>query len=157
MWGEGKSSVLHKDWLRQAGICESPTTSGSLLGYGALTVKYQMLLIHSSLNFYWFHHLLPTAVPPAVWYNLPAVSASCSSPVSTLTDKGVVCFNLFAESSPPCCSRLVFLNYLSLPQQSPFLQAEQSLSLVIQHTETAQYIWLLLMVKPFFSAPSLVL
>lgn len=86
----------------------SPTT-GSLLGYSTLTVEYQMLLTHSSLNFYWILHLLLVAIPPVVWYNLLAVSASCSSLVAALTDQGAVCFNLFAESSPPCCSRPSFL------------------------------------------------
>lgn len=86
--------------------------SGSLLGYGTLTVEYQMLLTHSSLYFYCFLCLLLVAIPPAVCCNLPAARASCSSPVSALTDQGAICFNLFAESSPPCCSRLFFLNFL---------------------------------------------
>lgn len=87
-------------------------TTGSLLGDSTSAVEYQMLLRHSSLNFYRLLHLLLVAVPPAVWYNLSAVSAGCSSLVSALTDQGAVCFNLFAESSPACRSRLCFLNFL---------------------------------------------
>ena len=52
-------------------------------------------------SFYWLHQLWLVAVPPSVWYNLPAVSALCSSLVSALTDHGAISFNLSVESSPP--------------------------------------------------------